>query len=421
MAHMSQLLARLKRDPVADLPIADQVNQLLREQKVVWRERLLSPLVTLRLFLIQIAHGNCAIAALRQMAGINFAVSSYCEARVRLPIQLLESLLRWIGEMGQAAAAAETRLRQRIVIADGSSHSVEDTPELAAHFNLTPGTRPGVGYPMGKLMGLLDFASGMFLSLLALPLFDHDMRSAVMLHPMLAPGDILLGDRALCSFAHLALLQQRGVFACMHLHQRRKENASCTTRWFKPASIPAWMDAAQFAELASFLDVRIVLYSVAEKGFRTRQVCVATTLMNQTIWPDARIARLYGYRWSIETCFNHLKTTMNMNALRCKTLEGVMKELAMYLIVYNLIRLQMLKAATAQNVQASRVSFIDAMRYLAARWIGLQAVDDLIVNPDRKGRCQLRVIRRRLKQYDLLVVPRREKEAQIASKSVEIA
>ena len=54
--------------------------------------------------------------------------------------------------------------------------------------------------------------------------------------------------------------------------------------------------------------------------------------------PDARVAELYGHRWQVETCFGHLKTTMGMNTLRCKTLDGVTKELAVYLIVYNLIR-----------------------------------------------------------------------------------
>lgn len=420
MAQIPQLLARLKRDPLADLPIADHLNQLLAEHKVVWRERLLPPLVTLRLFLIQVAHGNCAIAALRHLAGIDFAVSSYCEARVRLPLQLLQSLLQWVHELGEQSAGAGARLARRILIVDGSTHSVEDTPELAAHFTLAPATRPGVGYPMGKLMGLLDAATGMFLSLLALPLFDHDMRGGIGLHPMLRPGDILLGDRAFCSFAHLALLQARGAFACMRLHQRRKEQARGVVRWDKSKQIPAWMNAQQFAALPPFIEVRIVRYTVAQKGYRTRHVLIATTLMNQTIWPDAKVAELYGHRWNIETCFDHLKTTMGMNALRCKTVAGVMRELVIYLAVYNLIRLMMLRAAADRQVAVSRISFIDVMRQLAARLLGLTGAAKLIVNPDRAGRCQLRVIRRRCKGYDILVRSRRETEAAHARKQAEI-
>lgn len=422
MAQMSLVLARLKRDPIADLPIAAHVDQVLQAEGVTWRERLLPPLVTLRLFLIQILHGNCPIPALRQLSGLGFAVSSYAEARARLPLQLLDSLLQWVNEQGQQALADVPRLARRIFVADGSTYSMPDTPELAAHFDLAPGTKPGVGYPMGKLLGLLDLATGMFVSLLALPLFAADMRGVVGLHPMLQAGDILLADRAFCSYVHLAMLQMQGVFACVHLHQRRKDQTAGRQRWRKPkpAQCPDWMDRARYALLPQFIDVRIVRYTVEHRGFRTRHVLVATTLLDEVLWPDHKIAELYGHRWNIETCFGHLKTTMKMNVLRCKTLAGVMKELAVYLAVYNLVRLAMLKAAARQNVDVWRISFVDAMRWLAARVIGLSGVDKLIVNPQRPGRCQLRVIRRRPKPYDLLNRPRRQKEAEVAANKAVI-
>lgn len=423
-AHVSQLLARVRRDPLADLPIGDHVNQLLAEQHVAWRDRLLTPLVTLRLFLIQIAHGNCAIAALRQLAGVAFAPSSYCAARARLPLQLLQSLLVHVHELGEQSAAAlatgGARLARRVLIVDGSSYATPDTPELAAHFRRPQQTRAGVGYPTGRLIGLLDAATGMFVSLLALPLFEHDVRGGIAMHAMLRAGDILLGDRAFCSFAHVALLEARGVFACVRLHQARKGRTRGRQRWAKSKKRPAWMGAAQYASLPGFLDVRIVAYSVEHKGFRSRTVVIATTLTDEAIWPDARIAELYGHRWQIETCFAHLKTTMRMDVLRCKTVDGVMKELAVYLLVYNLVRLVMLRAAAAQRVDARRVSFVDAMRLVAARLLGLAGVTTLIVNPDRAGRCQLRVLRRRPKAYDWLMVPRREKEAEIRRKRAEI-
>jgi hypothetical protein len=423
--HISQLLARLKRDPFVDLPIADHVNQLLAEQKVVWRDRLLTPLVTLRLFLIQIAHGNCAVAALPHLSGIAFAASSYCEARVRLPLQLLQSLLQRVHELGERSAASMmttgAHLARRILVVDSSSYSTPDTPELAAHFHIPQQSRPGVGYPTGKLMGLLNATTGMFVSVLGLPLFDHDMRGGIGLHSMLQIGDILLGDRAFCSFAHFALLQARGVFACMRLHQARRNQTHGPQRWKKRTKRPVWMDAAQYALLPDFIEVRIVEYTVTHKGFRSQRIVIATTLMNKAIWPDAKVAELYGYRWQIETCFAHLKTTMKMNVLRCMTLPGVMKELAVYLIVYNLIRLVMLSAAAAQKVEVRRISFIDAMRLVAARMIGLDGVEKLIVNPDRAGRTQLRVIRRRPKAYDWLLMPRRQKEAEIRRKQAGIA
>jgi hypothetical protein len=416
MAQVSHVLARLARDPIADLPIADAVDQLCREQNIVWRDRLLPPLVTLRLFLTQILHGNCAIAALRQLCGVDFARSSYSDARDRMPLQLLQSLLQWLVSQARQSLAQIPQLGQRVFIADGSSYSMPDTPELAAHFDLPRGTKEGVGYPTGKLMGLLDAGTGLFESLLALPLFTHDMRGVIGLHPMLQSGDILLGDRAFCSFCHFVLLQARGVFGCMRLHQRRKSKTSGADRWNKPAKAPAWMAEANFALLPEFLDVRLVAFCVEHKGFRTQHVVIATNLMDQDLWPDRRIAELFGYRWTIETCFGHLKTTMKMNVLRCKSVEGVQKELAVYLAVYNLVRLAMLRAAQAQGTSPWRISFIDALRWLAARMIGLQGVARLIVNPDRSGRVQLRVVRRRPKEYDRLTKPRQKQEAQSTSK-----
>jgi len=243
------------------------------------------------------------------------------------------------------------------------------------------------------------------------------MRSVIALHPMLQSGDILLGDRAFCSFAHVALLQAQGVHTCFRLHQRRKSQGKRgIDRWSKPKKKPVWISDEQYASLPPFVTVRLASYTMHQRGYRTRQITIATTLMDEQAWPDDRVAQLYGQRWEIETCFNHLKTTMQMNVLRCKSLDGVKKELAMMLIAYNMIRLTMLQAAARQGVSAKRISFIDAMRHAAVRLMGLTGVPTLIVNPHRPGRRQLRVLRRRMKEYKLLNRSRREEEAKWAEK-----
>jgi hypothetical protein len=404
------VLARLKREPLNHLPIFDHVDQLCRDCDHLWRERVLTPLVTLRLFLLQVLHGNAAITHLRRLASMDFAPSSYCEARKRLPLEvilgLLQATVAWANDHLRTHARL---LGQRVLIVDGSSFSTVDSPELHKHFGLYPGAKPGVSYPMGKLLGLMDSASGLFVRMLALPVLVHDMSNVVAVHSMLQAGDILLGDRAFCSFAHFVLLSRRGVFACCRLHQMRKSQHGRrgAVQWRK-GQRPAWISPEQYAAMPQLIQVRLVSYVVPHAGFRSQRVTVATTLLDEKIWPDERIAALYGQRWEIETCFDHLKTSLKMNQLKCQDVAGVQKELLMYLLAYNLVRLAMLMAAEAQRVAVKRISFIDAARWLSVRMQGLGGSNRLIVNPLREGRVEPRVIRGRMKAYDLMVRPRNE-------------
>jgi hypothetical protein len=401
-------LARVRREVFADdLPIAEAVDQLCRDGGLLWRDRLLTPLVTLRLFVLQVLHGNTSITHLRQLCGLDFAPSSYCQARQRLPLEviggLLAAMLRWAGPWANAVALPG----QRVFVCDASSHSMSDTPALRRRFGLPPGVKSGIGYPVAKVMGLMDAATGLFAMLIGVPLFTHDMRHVLQLHPLLRCGDILLGDRAYCTYAHLALLQLQGVLGCFRLHQRRPRHVG-RRRWQRGNKAPAWMTLRQFQSLPQFMLVRVVRYTIEQQGFRTREVFLATTLLDEQAWPDEKLRALYGQRWQIETCFNHLKTTMKMNVLKCQSVDGVMKELAVYLLVYNLVRLAMLKAAARQQTRVWRISFVDALRWLCCRMLGLTAVEKLLINPDRPGRREPRVIRRRLKEYNLMKLPRKE-------------
>src|SRR5690606_15576745 len=110
--------------------------------------------------------------------------------------------------------------------------------------------------------------------------------------------------------------------------------------------------------------------------------------------------------WDIELNFRHLKTTMGMEVLKCKSVEGVLKELAVFTLVYNLMRLVMLRASQRQKVPLHRISFIDALRWLRT---ACAATDlELIVNPRRADRLEPRVLKRRMKEYDLMKQPRHE-------------
>ena len=178
--------------------------------------------------------------------------------------------------------------------------------------------------------------------------------------------------------------------------------------YVKPSARPAWMSETEYAALPATTRVREILCHVHEKGKRTRIVTIVTTLLDPVKYPKKEIIALYRKRWEIETNFRHLKTTLNMEHLKCKTVEGVVKELLIYVLVYNIVRTVMVIAAADQHVaDANRISFIDTLRCLCAMAMhcGTDARPKIRVNRIRRFRSCPRVIKKRKKSYPLKMTP----------------
>ena len=153
--------------------------------------------------------------------------------------------------------------------------------------------------------------------------------------------------------------------------------------------------------------MRELRYRITAPGFRTREVTLVTTLLDEAVYTADALAELYGTRWRVEENLKALKQTMKMDVLKCKTVDGVLKELTMYALAYNLVRVTMGEAARRQGVAADRVSFIDALRWLREAEEG-EEMPELVVNPWRPGRYEPRVRKRRPKQYPVMKKPRAE-------------
>ena len=104
-------------------------------------------------------------------------------------------------------------------------------------------------------------------------------------------------------------------------------------------------DPEALAALPETLGLRAVRYHIGRPGFRTRQITLVTTLLDAEISRVADLAELSRQRWQIETSLAHLKTTMRMDVLHCKTVPGVLKELTVFAMVYNLVRMVMWHSA----------------------------------------------------------------------------
>lgn len=414
-----------------------------------WRERTLNPVTTIQLFFVQILHGNTACTHLRHLTKLQITASAYCQARMKLPLTVFQPLLRSVSAAVQHEPLDEGRwLGHRTFWVDGSSFSMPDTPALQAYFGQSGKQLPGCGFPIAHLLALFHAGTGMVLQMLAAPLRTHDLSEVVELHPALRPGDVLVADRGFCSYAHLALLMHAGVHAVFRIHQKQivdftpgRSHVEPARRgrtgfqgkprsgwlqqlgehdqlvhWLKPLTCPQWMDAKQLAHLPDRLAVRELRYRVHRKGFRVKSITLVTTLLDATLYTSEALAQLYGARWGVETNFAHVKTTMGLDVLKCKTVDGVLKELIVFALIYNLVRLVMAQAARCQQVAIDRISFVDAARWLAAAR-EKESLPWLVMNPHRPYRYEPRVRKRRPKQSPLMQNTREALRTVLANKT----
>jgi hypothetical protein len=415
-----------------------------------WRDRVLTPVTTIQLFLLQILHGNTACSHLPHLSGLRFTAAAYCQARARLPIRFFDLLLERFSHAVQRCAVDDGRWHgHRTFLADGSGCSMPDTPALQEAFGQPNVQRPGCGFPVARLLGLFHAGTGVLLKLVVAPLLTHDLAQVQKVHPILEPGDVLVADRGLCSYAHLALLVQAGVHAVLRVWARQivdftpgrpfvrpsvrrtpavkgvpRSRWSKTlgvhdqlVAWLKPKTCPSWLTREALAALPETLELREVRYHIDRPGFRTRQITLVTTLLDPERYPVTDLAELYRQRWAVETSLAQLKTTRRMDVLHGQTVPGVLKELTVFAIIYNLVRLVMCQSANLQHIDRAQISFVDALRWLGAPSTGIPLAA-LIVNPIRPHRVEPRVKKRRPKSFPLMITPRQERRQQLLQQEI---
>jgi hypothetical protein len=424
---------------------AKAIEQACHAEKYSWRQRELGPVKTVHAFTSQVLHGNTACAHTVRLAGLNCSAEAYCQARARLPLSVYERLLKQTSQAARRSFSLPLWSGHRTFLIDGSSFSMPDTPELQTHFGQPTGQRPGCGFPTAHWLTMFDAVSGLLVKQLAAPLRTHDISQVATLHPDLREGDILVGDTAFASYAHLALLFQRKLHGVFRAHQRvlvsfRKDrklvgkqpkgtkSKRATGRlirklgkfdqlveYSKPQQRPEWMSEEDYRALPEKLVVREIRFRTKLKAGRTREITLVTTLLDPHKYPAEKLAALYGQRWKIETNLSHLKTTMRMDMLHCRTVAGVLKEMTIYTLVYNLVRLVMLTAAEEQGAQVSSISFIDALRWLAQACRELPPLR-VATNPHRPNRYEPRVRKRRPKQFPVMTKPREQLRKELIRK-----
>jgi hypothetical protein len=358
--------------------------------------------------------------------------SPYCQARGHLPLERLDAIHDALVTEAQAGSATrDLWCGLRVFAVDGTTLTAPDTPENQAAFPQPKSQRPGCGFPLIRLVAFFALATGMMTGWIHGAWGQSELALLQHLWEQLRPGELLLGDRGFCTWGLLAQCQARQVHAVFRVRGARRRDFRRGKRlsrderevqWRKPAQPPRTISAEEWARLPDSLTLRVVRCRINVRGFRTRQVILVTTLLDRQRYSLEALSELYLRRWEMELTLRHLKVTLQMDHLSCKTPENLQREIRLHLLVHNLVRRVMLEAARRHRVPLNRLSFAGALA--ACRRCGealLQArsrrqrqelLDELFrgiaadLLPDRPGRREPRAVKRRPKPYPLLNRPR---------------
>jgi len=408
-----------------------------------------TPAVTLWGFIGQVLSGqkSCVAAVariivLRIAMGLppcSAATGAYCKARAKLPERFLRRLTYQVGSQLEDQAPAHWRWHhRRVLLADGSTVTLADTPENQKAYPQQRGQNRGLGFPMIRLVVLLTFATATIVGCAFGPYQGKETGETALLRELfeqLRSGDVVVADRYHCSYFMIALFLQHGVDVAFRLHQlrhydfrrgRRLGQGDHVVEWVRPQR-PKWMSQATYAAMPETLTVRELRFNVDNPGFRTREIIVATTLLDDRTYTKADVAELYHHRWMAELDLRAIKRTLGMERLTCKTPAMARKELWAHLLGYNLVRKVAAQAAWERGLCPRQISFAGAVQTLEAFRELLIATDQHVLIcrqmfqaiathqvGDRPGRVEPRCVKRRPgNQYPNLHEPRDQARARL--------
>lgn len=439
--------------PFADLLDPAWVQEAIKEEGFRFRERIFTPLVVLWTFLSQVlsTDHSCRKAVSRLVAYLAARgrricdpdIGGYCKARGRLPLGIIRRLVYKVAAAVRGRAPAPWLWKGReVVLVDGTTVSMPDTPANQRAFPQQRGQKPGLGFPIARVVGLISLTTGVLLDLAIGPFKGKQTGETALFRDLLdrlRAGEIVLGDRAFASFFGIRQLVERSVDGLFRLHQSRRcdfrrghhlGTDDHVVRWTKPAR-PEWMDRETYARIPAEMWLREIRVRVHQPGFRVEELVLVTTLLDAALYTTEELAALYLKRWNIELDLRSIKIDMQMDILRCLTPQGVVKEIWMHGLAYNLVRGVIAAAAEAHDERPRDLSFKGALQALESfreevgnakpedRARVVEATLKTIASRrvgDRPNRIEPRAIKRRPKPHRLLQEPRREARKRLMAK-----
>ncbi len=246
---------------------------------------------------------------------------AYCRARAKLPEPVIRRLATEVAEGCEEAVPQEWLWHGRHVhLVDGTTVSMPDTEANQAEYPQNVAQKPGLGFPIARVVVLLSLATAMVRDMALGPYAGKGTGETALFRELLDsvdPQGIILADRYYCIYflIAMALLGRRDFV--VRLHQCRKTDFETAMRlgkgdylitWTRPQR-PEWMDHATYEQIPETMTLRLVEMQVHEPGFRVESLTVVTTLLDPQQYPREDIADLYRWRWLAELDLRAIKRT----------------------------------------------------------------------------------------------------------------
>jgi putative transposase len=432
--------------PFADVLTAEVIAEAFADEQVSFGQKAHSfwtPALTLWTFLSQVLDGgskSCRAAVARALVAMALTrpladcdTGNYCRARAKLPTSVLCRLTLQVAMALEKEVPASWLWHGRhVFLVDGCTVSLPDTAKNQKAYPQPKTQKPGLGFPLIRMVVLLSLATAACHGLDWGPYQGKETGEPALFRTLLdhlESGSIVLGDRFYCSYFMLALLQERGVDMVSRLPQCRIKTFHRGRRWQRKDSLvvwpkpeqPDWMDDETYAAMPETITVRYLYKQINVPGFRVKHLHVVTTLLDATAYTTEDIVSLYHQRWQVELDIRAIKSTLKMDELRCLTPCMIEKEIWAHFLGYNLIRKVAAQAALLRGVCPREISFAASQQTVLAAWSKLTAATgperaqigrELLraLGKERVGqrpnRCEPRAKKRRPKKQKLMMKPR---------------
>jgi hypothetical protein len=361
-----------------------------------------------------------------------------------LPERVIGDLTREIGgELHEQADEEWWWIGHRVVMVDGSTETMADTPQNQKAYPQSRTQKRGLGFPIMRYVVLLSLSVGSVLECAMGACRGKRTGEQSLFRQtwdVLQPGDIVLGDCLYDAYRDIAFLKKDAVDVLFGKKQSRICDFRKGRQLGKGDHVVFWKkpkyDASRFASkkewesLPDELEMREVRLIVRRKGFKPRTIVIVTTLLDAKRYSAKELTDLFAARWNCELDLRSIKRSLGMHHSLCQTPEMVRKELWMHLLAYNLIRVRMAQAAARHDVHPRQLSFTATMNHIQNFAEALRASsgaerDRIEVEllraiaacrvGDRPGRKEPRAVKKRQQKYSYLTQPRAQARKRLAA------